>query len=492
MTDKATGGLKLNVGRTIMVGLAFFTVTMFWQVYDSLMPLFLLDFGFSYAARGIVMALDNVLALVLLPFMGLLSDRFPNKLRHKFGRRIPFIVCGSVLAAAMFLLVNFAHNQRMLALMLVTTAFVLVFMCMYRTPAVALMPDVTPKQIRSQANTVINIMGTVGGFITLVLMTFLVKKTDGLDTDGTAIKILTGNNWVLIALIAALMIAAAVIMVFKVKENKLVEEKKAYLESLGLSEDDDLDDEDKPKEKGATRKMLKSLSRAQIVSLFLLLASVFLWYMAYNAVTSHFSAFAWNVLNLDSFTVPLMIAQIAAFIMFVPASLIGKKIGRKSTVLIGIICMFAGLAMSSVLIFTASEKVVQIAMYPAFVLVGAGWATINVHSYVMSVEMASKHNTGVFTGLYYTFAMGAQAITPFLAGLVMDHIDARGLLVYSAVFVALAFVTMAFVRHGNASDKPISGSGLFAVGDTAKTEIADTDHSEADREDIAEKSNAAE
>ena len=439
MTEK----LKLNIGRTVLVGLAFFTITMFWQVYDSLMPLFLKDFDLSQTLIGFVMALDNILSLVLLPFMGLMSDRFPMKLRSKFGRRMPFIVCGSTLAAMTLLLVNFAHNERLLWLMLTAAAFMLVFMCLYRTPAVALMPDVTPKQIRSQGNTVINIMGTVGGVITLLLMQFLLEYE---TREG--VKYIVGNNWLIISLIACFMLAATVVMLFKVRENKFVEEKLETLKSLGISEDEDADDPEDA-DFATKRKVFGALDRSQKISLILILSSVFLWYMAYNAVTTHFSVFSTRILGIE-FTMPLLVANAAAFIMFVPASIIGKKIGRKNTVLIGVGMLILGFAFATVLIFSASIEAVKIAMYPTFILVGGGWATINVHSFVMSVELATKETTGVYTGLYYTFVSCAQIVTPILAGAVMDYIAPEGLLPYALIFSALAFMTMFFVRHGNA------------------------------------------
>ena len=183
-------GLKLNVRRTLLVGLAFFAVSMFWQVYDNIMPLFLLDFNFTATERGIIMALDNVLAVVLLPFMGILSDNFPQKWRSKFGRRMPFIVVGSVLGAITFMLVNFAHNQLNLVLMLVTTAFVLLCMCFYRTPAVALMPDVTVKPLRSKANAIINLTGTLGGILVLVLgMIFATSKNHYMEYTGYVLAV---------------------------------------------------------------------------------------------------------------------------------------------------------------------------------------------------------------------------------------------------------------------------------------------------------------
>lgn len=433
-----TPALKLNIPRTILVGLAFFTVSIFWQAYDTLMPLYLTDFGLSYSEYSIVMIMDNILALVLLPFMGILSDRFPMKWRKKFGRRIPFIVCGSVLAAVTFMLLNLGHSRHNFALMITMTAFVLVFMCLYRTPAVALMPDVTPKPIRSPANAVINIMGLAGGLIFLILSMFLRDVAD---------------NWILFSIVVLLMIASSVVMAIKVDENKMAEEKAELLRRLGIDEDEN----DEVKEKISTRAVLRSLSRGQLVSLFMILISVFLWYMAYNSLTTHFSVFSQQILGMD-FELPLMVAQVSAACMFVPSAFLGKKIGRKRTVLLGVLLMVAGLAFGTALIFaTSSAGVIKAAMYPVFIFVGAGWATINVHSFVMSVELATEQTTGAYTGLYYAFAMGAQATTPFFAGLCMDYIDPRALLPYALIFAALAFFTMLFVRHGNV--RPAAGAG---------------------------------
>ncbi len=443
MEETAESKIKLNVPRTILVGLAFFTISMFWQIYDSLMPLFLRDFGMGATLRGLIMALDNVLAVVLLPFMGILSDRFPAKLRSKFGRRMPFIVTGSVLAAATFMLVNYAHNIMNLALMLASTAFVLVFMCLYRSPAVALMPDVTPRPIRSNANAVINIMGTVGGVITLILMQFLLKTEELANGE----LYVTGNNWVLVSIISGLMILAAIVMIIKVRENKFAEESRAIMEKYKIADEDE-----KPEktEKQSALKVLGSLTKSQLKSLIFILLSVFLWYMAYNALTTHFSVFSLSVLQAK-FTLPLLVANAAAFLMFIPSVEIGKRIGRKKTVMLGVVMMAAGLAFATVfLLADASASVLKVIMYPTFILVGGGWATINVHSYIMCVELSTESTTGTYTGLYYAFTMTAQIITPVFAGLIMDYVAVIGLVPYSLVFACLAFVTMIFVRHGNA------------------------------------------
>lgn len=432
--------LRLNIPRTVLVGLAFFTITMFWQVYDNIMPLFLLDFGFGETMTGVIMSLDNVLAVVLLPFMGLMSDRFPMKLRSKIGRRMPFIVLGSVLAGVLFLLVNMAHNMHAKALMIVLTAFVLVFMCLYRTPAVSLMPDVTPKPIRSNANAIINVMGTIGGVISLLLMNILLKYE---TVDG--VKFLVGNNWILISVISGMMILASIVMIIKVRENKYAEESAKIMEKLGIKEDDE-----KAKEKTSVKKVLGSLTRPQLKSLIFILLSVFLWYMAYNALTTHFSRFSLQVLGSE-FTQPLLVANAAAFVMFMPSVEIAKRIGRKKTVMIGVAMMAVGLLLGSTFLLTTEMSVVKIAMYPTFILVGGGWATINVHSFVMCVELSEEHTTGTYTGLYYAFTMTAQIVTPILSGLVMEHLSPLLLVPYAMVFCILALVTMIFVRHGNAN-----------------------------------------
>ena len=197
--------------------------------------------------------------------------------------------------------------------------------------------------------------------------------------------------------------------------------------------------------------MLGTLSKDELKSLIFILGSVFLWFFAYNALTTHFSVFALEVLEHDSFTLPLLIANAAAFVMFIPSSLIGKKIGRKKTIILGITMIIVGLAFASIFLISGTDAgLLQIIMYPTFILVGGGWATINVHSYIMCVELSSEKTTGAYTGLYYAFSMTAQILTPILAGVVMDNIGARFLVPYSLIFACLALTTMAFVRHGNA------------------------------------------
>lgn len=464
-------GLKLDTKRTMLIGLAFLSISIFWQVYDSYMPLFLQDFDlgrYKETMIGVIMALDNILALVMLPVIGFLSDNFPQRLRNKYGRRVPFIVLGSIVAALIFILVNIAHINRLLGLMISMTVLLVLFMNVYRTPAVSLMPDITPKKLRSGANAIINIMGAAGMAIALVVSMIAKKTIDGEpDKYGVPVKMLNPaeHNWIIIGVTCAAMIVVAVIFIFFVKENKFVKEKNGKLKNSGSTEEVET-----KQQKVKIKEVIGGLKSRERVSLLFILLSVFLWYMAYNALTTRFSTYSFVRLGEGNFETPLLIGNVAAFVMFIPSSLIAKKIGRKNTILIGVGLMIAAFALGSILQFTAPVSAIKIAMYPVFILTGAGWATINVHSFVMSVELATERTNGVFTGFYYAFAMGAQALTPVISGAIIDAFGGVGggfdtLLPYALVFSCLAFLTMLPVKHGNSKDRPVTPQAPLKSGE---------------------------
>lgn len=434
--------MKLNYKNTIFVGIVFLSISLFWQVYDNIVSK-ILDtvFLFNNADRGIIMALDNVAALIMLPLFGTLSD----KTNCRFGRRTPYIVIGTILASLSFVFVGISADSASLTWFLITLGLVLVSMSVFRSPAVALMPDVTVKPLRSKGNAIINLMGAIGGLIALVVIPISYKEG--------------GKFLPLFAIISGLMILFLVVFLFTVKEPSLVDKMKEDQIAYGLTEEDDKEIQVKG----------EKLGKAKLKSMLFLLASVFLWYMAYNAVTSSFSVFADKIWNIKggSFTLPLMVAQVAAIAMFIPVGIIASKIGRKKTILIGIIMMliaFVAAALIGSNIFPAINIDLSgsVFAHPIFYLMafffalcGAGWATINVNSYPMVVEMSRGSSVGKYTGYYYTASMAAQILTPFLSGLIMDieWITMKGLFVYSAIFTALAFVTMLFVFHGDS--KPV-------------------------------------
>ena len=308
-------------------------------------------------------------------------------------------------------------------------------MSTFRSPAVALMPDVTIKPLRSKANAIINLMGSFGGILVLALgIVFGTGKSQNAMMSYT----------VFFMVIGAIMLVALVIFLLTVNEPKFVKEMEEESKRYGIDDSEDNGE--------GTRK----LSKAELTSLILILASVALWYFGHNAVTSKYSVYAGKVLNLD-YNMTLIIAQAAAIISYLPVGIISSKIGRKKAILAGVVMLTTAFFVASFL-RAGSPAMLMNCM---FALAGIGWATINVNSFPMVVELAKGGTVGKYTGYYYTASMAAQVLTPILSGFLMDTFGMRIVLFpYAAIFVALAFVTMSFVKHGD--NKPTAKTGLEA------------------------------
>ena len=428
--------MKLNYKKTFLVGLAFMSISAFWQLYDNVIPLMLKDtFGVKETARGIIMALDNVLALFLLPFFGSLSD----KSKSKFGKRIPFILLGTVLSFTFMIFIPYADNTVNFVLFLITLGGVLVSMGIYRSPAVALMTDVTPKVLRSSGNAVINLMGSAGGILVLIL---------GMVFATSAVRNSLMSYVGYFSTIALIMIIALAIFLLTVREPKFVADMHKESERYGLLEDADPAEDHEHKKLGASER----------TSLLLILSSIVLWFMGYNAITSKYSVYASNILHKD-YNFTLIIAQAAAIISYLPVGIIASKIGRKKTIIAGVIMLTAAFTAG---IFMRADSPTLI-MNCIFALAGIAWATINVNSFPMVVEMCSGGDVGKYTGYYYSASMAAQVVTPVFSGYLMDKLGMTSLFPYAAIFTGLAFFTMLFVRHGDS--KPEAKHGLDALED---------------------------
>ena len=426
--------MKLSYKKVILTGFAFFLICAFWQAYDNIVPLILVNkFGFSQTQSGVVMALDNILALFMLPLFGVLSD----KTNTPMGKRKPYVLFGTIVAVTGFLFIPVIDNKYLFIAVLLV---VLVAMASFRTPAVALMPDVTCKPLRSKANAVINLMGTAGGIIVLVFgILFKTSKPGNVNFLAYVISV------------CLLMLVALVIFVLTVKEPRWSQEMLSDTERYFR----DTETEER-NEKGG------KLSKSQLLSVVFLLTSVVFWFMGYNAVTSKYSLYAERVLAQD-YNLTMMIAQGAAIVSYVPVGCVASKIGRKKTVLAGVLMLFAAF-LSASFIRSGSSPVV---MYALFALAGIGWATINVNSFPMVVELAKDSDTGRYTGIYYTASMAAQTVTPILSGAVMDAAgNMLPLFVYAAACVGLAFLTMLFVKHGDSKpETPEDKMTLLAGAD---------------------------
>lgn len=414
---------KLNYGRTFLIGMAFMSISAFWQVYDNIIPLILKNtFGLGETVTGVVMALDNVLALVLLPVFGTLSDKVDTKL----GKRTPFIIVGTTLAVSFMMMLPFADKMENLPWFVAALFGVLISMGLYRSPAVALMPDLTPNKLRSKANAVINLLGAVGGVYSLIMIKILV----GAGNRPSYLPLFSS--------VAIFMVVAIIVLVSTIREKKLAAQLQAE-EALKVEEKEASVETVEPAP-------VKTVLAPEVKrSMIFMLASIFLWFTAYNAVTTAFSRYAEEVWQLQKggFADCLMVATVAAIISYIPIGFLASKIGRKKTIMLGVLLMASCyLAAAFVVNYHSLINV-------AFALIGFAWAAINVNSYPMIVEMSKGADIGKFTGTYYTFSMSAQIMTPILSGILLEHVSYRTLFPYAVFFTLLAFVTMTQVRHGD-------------------------------------------
>ena len=413
--------MKLNYKRTVLIGLAFLSISAFWQMYDNVVPLILKNtFGMGETITGAIMAADNILALFLLPIFGSLSD----KVNTKIGKRTPFILVGTALACALLVIMPIADNTGNLILFVSGLFFVLISMGTYRSPAVALMPDLTPKPLRSKANAVINLMGAVGGVYTLIMIKILVGKGE------------KPNYFPLFMAVGILMAVSVIVLFLTIKENKLRKEREELEIAEGLTEEKDVQVDDH-----AGQKLPKDVFR----SLCFILVSVAFWFIAYNAVTTAFSRYAVEVWGLEGggYADCLLVATVAAIISYIPIGSIASKIGRKKTIILGVALL--GSCFFAASLFDQYSPV----MVVFFCIIGFAWAAIGVNSYPMVVEIASAGDVGKYTGYYYTFSMTAQVITPILSGWLLENVGYRTLFPYSVIFCILAIITMSQVKHGD-------------------------------------------
>ena len=579
--------MKLNYKRTLLVGFAFFLISAFWQAYDTIIPLMLTNkFGLPQTWSGVIMSLDNILALFMLPIFGALSDKKDTR----FGKRTPFIVIGAIAAIVCFVGLTFVDQAQLnkiregstdvywsqtetrdgkeefilvenkeynkitnggvaetytvrdyaakvyfgkdisydeldaaqkaaveswykndldydtkyyydkstntytlvkegtvlpedarttnaysalvsaaesqfartvmqtnwwiLLIFIVVLLMTLISMATFRSPAVALMPDVTVKPLRSKGNAIINLMGTAGGI--LVLLLGMIFGTGQVKNQ------LMNYTWFVVS-VCGIMLTALIIFMLTVKEKKWnaemldaqakldAEEERENASKADATKTDEVTvnqtaegGSDLAIDETATPKK-ERLPKDKLISLILILASVALWFTGYNAITSKYSVYATNVLNKD-YNTTLLIAQAAAVVSYIPVGIIASKIGRKKSILIGV-CLLT-IAFGGAIFIDASSPAWLISIL--FALAGIAWATINVNSFPMVVELAKGPNIGQYTGYYYTASMAAQVITPILSGALMDLFGKMSVLFpYATIFVAMSFVTMLFVKHGD-------------------------------------------
>ena len=333
------------------------------------------------------------------------------------------------------------NNTTSLIIYMIILFFVLVAMATFRSPAVALMPDVTPKPLRSQANAMINLAGGAGGAVAFLIYTITLLINP------------TGFIAIFVAVAASMVIMLALFL-WLVKEPKMVRECEALCAEYGISNDDD----DAPEQtEGETpdSEEIKNYKRSRFASFLLILASIFMWFMGYNAISSNLSIYLTKTLNLSSGLGGVIsgISMGISAVAFIPVGMLAVKIGRRKSIMLGF--GFATISFILIYFFASSPSAAAVYLYTIFYLIaGVGLVIASVNTFPMVVELASSGDTGKYTGFYYAATMSAQAITPFIAGLIMDKWGSKYLFLYSTICVAIAILLMVFVKHGDSKAPP--------------------------------------
>lgn len=442
--------MKLNYKNTFLVGLAFMSIIAFWQLYDNVIPLLLTrTFHLSEDVTGVIMAADNVLALILLPIFGRISDRTNTRV----GKRMPYIVIGTAAAAVLLNILPIIDNGFYngisspfvgLVPFVIVLGLLLFTMSVYRSPAVALMPDITPKTLRSSANAVINLMGAAGGIIYLAFTAVMYpkSKTEGLEHV---------DYRLLFIFMSVFMVLCIAIMMINVNEPKLTEENERI-----EKEHPEWDLTEENTNTGTSR-----LPAPVRRSMIFLLLSIALWYIGYNAVTTWFTTYISVIMGegLGGASTCFLIANVGAIVSYIPIGAAASRFGRKKMIYFGTILLSASFAACYFLTTTATS--VTVPMYITFALVGVAWASISVNSLPMAVEMCKGSDVGKYTGLYYTASMAGQVVTPILAGFLLKNVSYKILFVYATLFSFMSFITMIFVKHGDIKAERVKGLQNF-------------------------------
>ncbi|HOQ38874.1 MAG TPA: SLC45 family MFS transporter [Fervidobacterium sp.] len=412
------------MSKLLVLGFGFLGISIVWPLYNAYVPIFLKDFNLSSTAIGFVMTIDNIFAIILLPILGVLSDQT----RTRLGRRMPYILVGAPLAALTFSLIPLTRSWNALWLMMLNIIFMNFFMALFRSPVIALMPDITPSEHRSQANGVINFMGGVGALLAYFGGKPLYDANFGLPFYVGAI----------------LMLIASMLVVIFIKEDEKyrVKDKTEKVKSENVYK----------KSYSDLKSNMKDVFASKDHSLLMMLLSILFWFIGYNAIETFFTSYAKYRIGISESTGALILGAFSlTFMLFsIPAGFIGAKIGRKKTMSFGLTLLFCVILVTLVLGLAITDKnLLTIVFFIIFAIGGFGWAMVNVNSLPMIVDMTTEEKVGGYTGLYYFFSMSANIIAPPLAGVFIDKVNYDTLLVLSCIFFGLSLITVQFVKRGD-------------------------------------------
>lgn len=392
--------MKLNWKNTFIIGFGFFGVGLVWPLYNTYMPIFYGNFIDSDVTIGWLMTIDNVLALTLTPLIGFLSDRTHTK----YGRRIPYLLVGAPLAALFLALIPVGWETS-LGLLLGAAVLMNLTMASWRSPIIALMPDVTPPELRSKANGIINFMGGLAYVAATFGGAILYKRYEGYPFFAAAL----------------LLVGVALVFYFWIREPE-----------------------------GSTEKAERfQLGKIADRSAFMMLLAIFFWFVSYNSLETWVSTYGKNYLGMHEADVGMLLTfSGGAFLLFaIPSGFLAdgfgrwKGFGRKWTIVAGL-----GMMIVAFILLGVQPTLKGTGLYFAFV--GFAWSWVNINSYPMISQMAGPGQIGAYTGMYYLFSSLANIAGPPLYGWIFDNLGYQYFFPASILFMALAIVCMMAVKKG--------------------------------------------
>ena len=415
---------KLDYKAVTLASLPFMGMISFWQVFDGIVPKMLTGtFGLDNTVTGAVMAIDNVFGLFLLPLFGILSDRCASKL----GRRTPFILIGSLIATVAVPLIAFANGARSLPFFIFSILLTLFAICMYRTMTVAIVCDITPRPLRTKADSIQKMVGYAGTGAMLVAIAVMVPSGD------------MPNYIPLFMLQALVILGSAVVYAIRVREPQLVQ--KMHDESLKMGiEESEIMVDDSPEAGGRA----KITDRSVLFSIAMLLAATFFYYMSYNAMTTNISRYADLFFNMEggSYAIINITTIVGALASYVPLANLSLKIGRKK---VGLLTGVIMVACPALLWMLPGFSPV---FYLLFLVLGVALGGVDLCVYTMLLEVVDANSVGRYSGYYYTVSMAAQVATPILSGMVMD-VAPHLLFGYIMLMGVFLLVAMSLAKHGD-------------------------------------------
>ena len=428
--DTPKKGLSGYYATTFLIGLGFFTMGLMDPLYDNYVPVFLGYYLDSSFLVGLVMTLDNILAILLIPIFSALSDRTSTRI----GRRMPYIVTCLPLAALFFALVPFSALES-LVLLIITIFFLNIFKQAVRGPVVALMPDMVPADLRSEANGVINTMGGLATILGTILLARLMDVYVNVPGHGSVDKVLAFP-------VASIFVILAVVLLFV-----FVKERKSRVSDKG----------DEKEEKEPILKSLKGIFSEKEKSALFILLSLLCWFIAYQGILPFIGVYTIDELGTSAGTAALSSGMVGvAYAAFaVPSGKIAHRFGRRMTIrvsLMAIVVILALVFLHGTLTKGMNGTFRLISFWALLFMFGIFWVTVVTNSFPMLWQMASYSTIGIYTGAYYFFSQLASIVAPPLAGGSIDLFGYPALFIFGLVFMLIAFVLMRNVHRGEPKD----------------------------------------